>query len=121
MKSKVDADTGWSRLGRQWPRLALLGAAFAVAGCLIVPPKADAGTADHGRADTFNEHGAKFPESARVWLVATGSPLGTGGALAAPSERRLADVAPTVREIAGLPSDLEATAGTPLDELLRRD
>jgi hypothetical protein len=78
-------------------------------------------TADHGRADTFNEHGSKFPESARVWLVATGSALGTGGILAAPSERRLADLAPTVREIAGLPSDLDAAAGTPLDELLRRD
>jgi hypothetical protein len=78
-------------------------------------------TADHGRADTFNEHGSKFPESARVWLVATGSALGTGGFLAAARERRLADLAPTVREIAGLPSDLDATAGTPLEELLRRD
>ena len=78
-------------------------------------------TADHGRADTFNEHGSKFPESARVWLVATGSALRTSGFLAAPSERRLADLAPTMREIAGLPSDLDPRAGTPLVELLRRD
>src|SRR6478736_1977300 len=28
-------------------------------------------TADHGRAHNFVEHGSKFPESARVWLVAT--------------------------------------------------
>jgi len=75
-------------------------------------------TADHGRADSFNEHGSKFPESARVWLVASGSALRTGGLLAAPSERRLADVAPTMREIAGLPSDRDAAAGTPLVELL---
>jgi hypothetical protein len=78
-------------------------------------------TADHGRADTFNEHGSKFPESARVWLVATGSALRTSGFLAAPSERRLADLAPTMREIAGLPSDLDPSAGTPLVELLRTD
>jgi hypothetical protein len=78
-------------------------------------------TADHGRADTFNEHGSKFPESARVWLVATGSALRTGGLLAAPSERRLADLVPTMREIAGLPKDGDPSAGTPLIELLRRD
>ncbi len=76
-------------------------------------------TADHGRADSFNEHGSKFPESARVWLVATGSAVREGGFLAAPSARRLADLAPTVREIAGLPRDLNAAAGTPLLELLR--
>ena len=78
-------------------------------------------TADHGRADTFNEHGSKFPESARVWLVASGSALRTGGFLAAPRERRLADLAPTMRAIAGLPSDRDPAAGTPLIELLRRD
>ena len=78
-------------------------------------------TADHGRADSFNEHGSKFPESARVWLVASGSALRTGGLLAAPSERRLADLAPTMREIAGLPKDHDPAAGTPLIELLRRD
>lgn len=76
-------------------------------------------TADHGRADSFNEHGSKFPESARVWLVASGSALRTGGCLAAPSARRLADLAPTVRQIAGLPPDLNGAAGTPLVELLR--
>ncbi len=75
-------------------------------------------TADHGRADSFNEHGSKFPESARVWLVASGSALRSDGYLAAPSARRLADVAPTVREIAGLPRDLHVAAGTPLLELL---
>ncbi|MET0792030.1 MAG: alkaline phosphatase family protein [Polyangiaceae bacterium] len=76
-------------------------------------------TADHGRADSFVEHGAKFPESARVWLVASGSAVHATGFVAAPTPRRLADLAPTVRQITGLPHDANAAAGTPLDELLR--
>ena len=76
-------------------------------------------TADHGRADSFVEHGSKFPESARVWLIAAGSALGATGFVAAPSQRRLADLAPTVRQIAGLPRDLDPEAGMPLDELLQ--
>jgi Metalloenzyme superfamily len=75
-------------------------------------------TADHGRADSFVNHGAKYPESARVWLVASGSALGARGFVAAPSERRLADLAPTMREIAHLPRDTDRAAGSPLVELL---
>jgi hypothetical protein len=75
-------------------------------------------TADHGRADSFVEHGAKFPESARVWVIASGSAVRASGFVAAPSERRLADLAPTVRQIAGLPQDRDTEAGMPLDELL---
>jgi hypothetical protein len=75
-------------------------------------------TADHGRADTFVNHGEQYPESARVWLVASGSALGARGFVTAPSERRLADLAPTMREIAHLPRDMDTTAGEPLSELL---
>lgn len=75
-------------------------------------------TADHGRADNFVEHGSKFPESARVWLIAAGSALSASGFVEAPTQRRLADLAPTVREIAGLPRDLDPEAGMPLRELL---
>jgi hypothetical protein len=75
-------------------------------------------TADHGRGDGFTDHGAKFPESARVWLITAGSALPATGLVAAPSARRLADLAPTVRLIAGLPRDDDASAGTPLSELL---
>jgi hypothetical protein len=78
-------------------------------------------TADHGRADSFNEHGSEYPESARVWLIASGSALRQGGFLAAPRARHLADLAPTVRAIAGLPRDWDPAAGTPLVELLQRD
>jgi hypothetical protein len=75
-------------------------------------------TADHGRADNFVEHGAKFPESARVWLIAAGSALRASGFVKAPTQRRLADLAPTVRQIAGLPPDSDPEAGMPLSELL---
>lgn len=75
-------------------------------------------TADHGRADNFVEHGAKFPESARVWLIAAGSAVRANGFVAARAPRRLADLAPTVRQIAGLPQDRDPEAGMPLSELL---
>ncbi len=75
-------------------------------------------TADHGRADSFVDHGAKYPESARVWLIAAGSALHASGFVAAAAPRRLADLAPTVREITGLPRDANSAAGTPLVELL---
>ena len=75
-------------------------------------------TADHGRADGFVEHGSKFPESARVWLIAAGSAVRASGFVTAPSQRRLADLAPTVRQIAGLPRDRHPEAGMPLSELL---
>ncbi|HEX3773966.1 MAG TPA: hypothetical protein VHV51_05840 [Polyangiaceae bacterium] len=75
-------------------------------------------TADHGRADSFVNHGAPYPESSRVWLVAAGSALAARGFVSAPSARRLADIAPTLREIAHLPQDTDDNAGSPLDELL---
>jgi len=75
-------------------------------------------TADHGRADSFVNHGGAYPESARVWLVAAGSALRGRGFVAAPSGRRLADIAPTVREIAHLKRDTDGAGGVPLVELL---
>jgi hypothetical protein len=100
------ADTRIAEIDQELTRLAAHGTRTA----LFV-------TADHGRAESFVEHGSKFPESARVWLIAAGSALRASGYVAAPRERRLADLAPTVRQIAGLPRDLDAEAGMPLSEL----
>ncbi len=75
-------------------------------------------TADHGRADSFVNHGAPYPESARVWLVAAGSAIGARGFVFAPSERKLADIAPTIRQIAHLPQSRELASGSSLNELL---
>lgn len=75
-------------------------------------------TADHGRADSFVNHGAPYPESARVWLVAAGSAIGARGFVSATDEHRLADITPTIRQIAHLPRSREAASGSPLNELL---
>ena len=76
-------------------------------------------TADHGRAESFREHGKPYPESARVWLVASGTAILARGFVASPEQRRLADIAPTLRTVFGLPGDGSRGAGTPLTELLR--
>jgi hypothetical protein len=74
-------------------------------------------TADHGRAHDFRNHGQMAPESARVWLVASGPTIAARGRVASPADRRLADVAPTLRVVLGLPADRSANAGRPLAEL----
>jgi hypothetical protein len=70
-------------------------------------------TADHGRAYDFRDHGARYPESGRVWLVAGGGDLRTHGLVAAARRHTLSDLAPTVRALLGLPSD-----GEPIPEIL---
>jgi hypothetical protein len=77
-------------------------------------------TADHGRARDFNNHGGGAPESARVWLVASGPSITARGRVASAHERHLADVAPTLRRVLGLQPDRQARSGWrghPLDEL----
>jgi hypothetical protein len=58
-------------------------------------------TADHGRARNFADHGARFPESGRVWLVAAGADVAQRGFVAA-SRHTLSDVAPTIRALLGI-------------------
>jgi hypothetical protein len=68
-------------------------------------------TADHGRAHNFVDHGARFPESGRVWLVAAGADVADRGLVAA-SRHTLSDVAPTVRALLGIGSaDANARPG----------
>ncbi len=75
-------------------------------------------TADHGRAQDFRDHGGKWPESARSWLVAIGDGVGSRGAVEGREERRLADIAPTARAWLGMPADTSSDAGRPIDALL---
>ena len=62
-------------------------------------------TADHGRSRDFKGHGGWAPESARVWLFAAGPSITARGRVVSTRERHLADIAPTLRSIAGLPPD----------------
>jgi len=75
-------------------------------------------TADHGRDRRCREHGRTHPESARSWLIASGTGIVDHGFVAAPKPRKLSDIAPTVRALLRLETDMAATAGTPLTELL---
>jgi hypothetical protein len=59
-------------------------------------------TADHGRAYDFTDHGPRFPESGRVWLVAGGADVAGRGLVASPQRRTLSEVAPTVRALLGM-------------------
>jgi hypothetical protein len=73
-------------------------------------------TADHGRAHDFNDHGP-MPEAARVWMVASGPRFLARGAIASTRPRHLADIAPTLRLVLGLPPDTSERSGMPIEEL----
>lgn len=77
-------------------------------------------TTDHGRSRHFTEHN-RDRESGWVWLVAAGDGVTARGRVAAPSPRYLADIAPTIRSLAGLPRAHaeHADAGRVLTELVR--
>lgn len=74
-------------------------------------------TTDHGRADRFVDHGRSWPESARAWLIAGGAGIAPRSVVAA-RPYRLADIAPTLRVLYGLPADRSPLAGSPIEELL---
>ncbi len=78
-------------------------------------------TCDHGRGPDFRNHGAAWPESSRVWLVAAGGLIPARGAVSSPATRRLADIAPTVRKLLGLPADRSPGAGNAIAELFPQD
>jgi hypothetical protein len=78
-------------------------------------------TTDHGRAAGFREHGGAYPESAPVWLVASGPAVRARGAIVTDEPARLADLAPTMRTILGLapaPTPPGAVGGRVLTALL---
>lgn len=74
---------------------------------------------DHGRGAGFRDHGAAWPESSRVWLVAHGAGIANKGMVDLRREARLADVAPTARALMGLTADDDRRAGEPLSAMLR--
>jgi len=78
-------------------------------------------TCDHGRGSNFRDHGAAWAESSRVWLVASGGGIPVRGPVESPVPHRLADIAPTIYALMGLPGDRSPRAGTAIAELLPED
>jgi len=76
-------------------------------------------TTDHGRAQGFAHH-ANAPEAARVWALFAGSVVTARGQLVG-SGARLADIAPTIRELLFFPDVTRADAGKSLLPALARD
>jgi hypothetical protein len=72
-------------------------------------------TTDHGRSVDFIRHGGDAPESADVWMAASGYGIAPGGLLAASKQRHLADIPSTIRALAGLPQQGQ---GDVLQELM---
>jgi hypothetical protein len=73
-------------------------------------------TTDHGRGNDFRNHGASVPESGQVWLVALGTRVGKPVFPPSWQTHHLADIAPTIRVLAGLPAAAEG--GTPIASLV---
>jgi hypothetical protein len=70
-------------------------------------------TSDHGRAYDFMNHGPRYPESGRVWLVAAGGDVRGHGLIGGAERHTLSDVAPTVRALLGI-----GGVGRPIPEVV---
>jgi hypothetical protein len=75
-------------------------------------------TADHGRADDFIHHGRLMPESRRVFVMAAGGAVPARGLVKSTTSHRVADIAPTLRSLLGMPADGNTRAGAAIAELL---
>lgn len=74
-------------------------------------------TTDHGRNRDFQHHGAFSLTSARTFVIAFGARVTPRGVACPSRDVTLADIAPTVRSLVGLPPDTSADAGRPIDEI----
>jgi hypothetical protein len=72
-------------------------------------------TTDHGRAQGFNEHGGRYPESGRVWLAAVGPRIATHGFVTS-RNHHLRDLAGAIVAVA----TKDEPAGSALSELIIR-
>ncbi len=77
-------------------------------------------TTDHGRGDHFTGHGADYPESAEVWMVASGTEVHARGRIEPTVTTSLADVAATIRVVAGIATDPSVRAGRAVAGLFDR-
>jgi hypothetical protein len=75
-------------------------------------------TTDHGRNRDFQHHGASSLTSARTFVLAFGGRVAKRGVACPAHDVTLADIAPTVRVLMGLPSDPSRESGRPIEEVV---
>lgn len=75
-------------------------------------------TTDHGRNRDFQHHGASSASSGRAFVIAFGGRVATRGIACPVRDVTLADVAPTMRALIGLPTDTTPEAGRPIAEIV---
>lgn len=75
-------------------------------------------TTDHGRSESFRDHGRDHPESQRAWLVAAGPGILPLGAVALTKPRFVRDLAPTLALALGVSLTPARTDLTILTEVL---
>jgi len=78
-------------------------------------------TTDHGRNADFQHHGSASASSARTFMIAFGGRVPVQGVACSKRDVTLADIAPTVREVLGLPRDMNVDAGSPIEEVVGPD
>jgi hypothetical protein len=72
-------------------------------------------TPDHGRNSDFRDHGVFRPESGRTFVLAFGRRVAAQGIACPSHDYTLADIAPTIRVLMGLPKDRADGAGRAID------
>lgn len=75
-------------------------------------------TTDHGRNRDFQHHGAFSLTAGRTFVIAFGARVAPQGIACSARDVTLADVAPTIRALVGLPVDAAFEAGTPIAEII---
>jgi hypothetical protein len=75
-------------------------------------------TTDHGRNRDFQHHGASSLTSARTFVIAFGARVASRGVVCPARDVTLADVAPTIRALIGLPAETAPDAGRPIAEIV---
>ena len=74
-------------------------------------------TTDHGRNRDFQHHGSFSLTSARTFVMAFGARVAVRGVACPSRDLTLADIAPTMRVLMGLPIDSSPEAGRPIEEI----
>lgn len=75
-------------------------------------------TTDHGRNADFRHHEAKSSAAARTFVIAFGGRVPVQGVTCPAHETTLADIAPTIRALVGLPADTSREAGNVIPEIV---